>query len=67
MAPSRGDRRPCSVDDCSGIMQFGRRTQIDSGDGAGALKRPAAGVDPNGWNCNRDLDHFREPGQANRT
>jgi hypothetical protein len=65
MAPARGDRKPCSVNDCSGIMQFGRRTQSDSGPGvAQAVKRPAAGVDPNGWNCSRDPDHFREPGQA---
>jgi hypothetical protein len=48
-------------------MQFGRRTQTDSGHGAEALKRPAAEVDPNGWNCSRDPDHFREPGQTNRT
>ena len=30
MIPARGDRKPCTVAGCTGMMQFGRRTSVQS-------------------------------------
>ena len=60
MHPSRGDRKPCSVEGCGGTMQFGRRRQ-NAGAGAGAAPKPSpAALDDAGWFCSSDADHFRE-------
>ena len=60
MQPSRGDRKPCSVDGCSGMMQFGRRLQSASSPGAEAPKRPAEALDARGWVCTNEPGHFCE-------
>ena len=67
MHPSRGDSKPCSVGDCTGTMQFGRRSQHESHRG-GAPQAPAtAASDEPGWNCSREPAHFRDPAQGDGT
>ena len=57
MHPSRGDRKPCSVGDCGGMMQFGRRRQNGSVSSAAPKPRQEA-LDDTGWICSSEPDHF---------
>ena len=57
MFPSRGDRKPCTVEGCKGMMQFGRRPPNEAAPAA-SKGLPAASGAP-GWNCSTDSAHFR--------
>jgi hypothetical protein len=64
MTPARGDTKPCSVADCTGMMQFGRRLDNDAWRGS-LVPRPIQATTPEeaetrGWVCSADREHFRE-------
>jgi hypothetical protein len=59
MIPARGDRKPCTVVGCKGMMQFGRRTSGPS-PLSGAQPPAALGSAPEGWNCSIEPRHFRQ-------
>jgi hypothetical protein len=59
MIPARGDRKPCTVAGCTGMMQFGRRTSVQS-PLSGAQPPAALGSAPEGWNCSIEAQHFRQ-------
>jgi hypothetical protein len=61
MSPARGDRKPCMARKCPGTMQFGRQSQNHAPvrhDAAQQLRAPL--IDPKGWVCERNPEHFRE-------
>jgi hypothetical protein len=52
MASARGDRKPCTVAECSGTMQFGREP----------LLQVPPGMPPDGergWACSENPAHFQ--------
>ena len=58
MPAARGDRKPCTVSECPGTMQFRRKSE----GGVVADRSGQAGVtpvDPMGWVCTADVEHFR--------
>lgn len=66
MAASRGDTKPCTVSNCTGTMQYGRR---DDRVARVARTRPAAArtAEPvsdadnvRGWLCSAAPSHFRQ-------
>ena len=63
MHASRGDRKPCSVETCQGVMQYGRSR--DNGAKRPVDQRSIPGVmaagDPMGWICSLDAAHFHAP------
>jgi hypothetical protein len=59
MIPARGDRKPCTVAGCKGMMQFGRRTAGPS-PLSGAQPPAALGSAAEGWNCSIEPQHFRQ-------
>lgn len=66
MAASRGDTKPCTVPNCSGTMQYGRRNGRDARvrraqpDDARTLERVSDRDDVRGWRCSAARSHFRE-------
>lgn len=64
MHASRGDRKPCSVETCQGVMQFGRSSDnaakrpVDARSIPGVIMNPN---DPMGWICSLDAAHFHAP------
>ena len=60
MTAERGDRKPCTVTDCPGTMQYGRRQDQEPRalSGRGDLVPAAESV--KGWVCSAARDHFRE-------
>ena len=66
MAASRGDTKPCSVPNCSGLMQYGRRFDQDARlpaarSGEVRPAQPVSDADNvRGWICNASRSHFRE-------
>jgi hypothetical protein len=62
MAASRGDSKPCTVANCAGKMQFGRRSDNDPPTPVTRRRGdlPAVAMDDKGWVCNANLDHFRQ-------
>jgi hypothetical protein len=64
MTASRGDTKPCTIADCLGTMQFGRRS--DNYPETAAARRsmdlPDPAMDHKGWVCNADPKHFRQEG-----
>jgi hypothetical protein len=64
MTASRGDSKPCTAADCSGTMQFGRRS--DNYARIAVARHPMDPPDPEmehkGWVCNTDPNHFRQEG-----
>jgi hypothetical protein len=62
MAASRGDSKPCTVANCAGKMQFGRRSDNDPPTAVTRRRGdlPAVAMDDKGWVCNANLDHFRQ-------
>ena len=64
MTASRGDIKPCTVADCPGTMQFGRRS--DKYAESVLPQRPMELSDPHmdhkGWVCTEDPTHFRQEG-----
>lgn len=60
MLPARGDTRPCTSAGCLGTMQFGRESLNDARRGPGIARASAAALDPMGWICSKEPDHFRK-------
>ena len=60
MQPARGDQKPCTIADCDGIMQFGRRPLNEPRPSADARKPLPTSFDAPGWICSREAAHFRE-------
>jgi hypothetical protein len=58
MIPARGDRKPCTVAGCTGMMQFGRRT-VGPSPLSGAQPPAALASAAEGWNCSIEPQHFR--------
>jgi hypothetical protein len=64
MSASRGDRRPCTESQCTGIMQFGRSSENSTGrdtgpEGVVRIATTAECPDPMGWICSSNAEHFR--------
>ena len=65
MIASRGDTKPCTVPNCAGTMQYGRRFNRY---GRVQPLRPQARAgestsdvdNVNGWSCSASQAHFRE-------
>jgi hypothetical protein len=51
-AAARGDRKPCTRNECLGTMQFGREPLAN-----GPTMRAADGE--RGWNCSENAEHFQ--------
>jgi hypothetical protein len=60
MQPARGDRRPCSCEGCTGTMQFGRHSDNAEPTTRDTATPAVSRVDPTGWVCSADRDHFRQ-------
>ena len=62
MTAARGDTKPCTVAECEGTMQYGRRRDWEASHSAGPVRDDlASGVqNTRGWVCSVDRDHFRE-------
>jgi hypothetical protein len=62
MPASRGDRKPCTADGCTGTMQFGRLSNNEPATAAAAATRGVARPkhDPTGWVCSKIPAHFRQ-------
>lgn len=63
MSPARGDRKPCTGQECTGTMQFGRQGRSRAAVAQDDTRRPApVEADARGWVCDRNAEHFREDG-----
>jgi hypothetical protein len=64
MTASRGDSKPCTVVDCPGMMQFGRRSDnyAETALARPPMDLPDPSMDHKGWVCNADPNHFRQEG-----
>ena len=66
MAASRGDTKPCTVANCSGTMQYGRRHDRDARVASVQPREtraaaPVSNVDNvRGWVCTDARSHFRQ-------
>jgi hypothetical protein len=64
MTASRGDSKPCTVANCHGTMQFGRRSDNHALTVVAlrSMDPPDPAMDQKGWVCNADPNHFRQEG-----
>jgi hypothetical protein len=64
MTATRGDTKPCTIADCPGKMQFGRRSDnyAESGVARHPMDLPDRAMDQKGWVCDADSNHFRPEG-----
>jgi hypothetical protein len=64
MAAARGDTKPCTVEQCPGTMQYGRRVSLDAASRQLPKGGDRASTTPtdndNGWNCTAADSHFRQ-------
>jgi hypothetical protein len=65
MTASRGDTKPCTIADCLGTMQFGRRSDnyADTAAARRSTDRADPAMDHKGWVCSVDPNHFRRERQ----
>jgi hypothetical protein len=60
MTAARGDRKPCSVAECTGTMQYGRRQDQDPRSEAQRADPASGDGNVKGWVCNVVPEHFQE-------
>jgi len=62
MTAARGDTKPCTVAECAGTMQYGRRRDWEASHSDGPVRADlASGVqNTKGWVCSAVREHFRE-------